>query len=1294
MKKAYLTIFFLALAVGVFAQSTSGKAFITWTNNVQDLNNNLEKVDQPYFEGVFYDNLLSCPQYIITYKNKSPIKDGEINLYNEEFEPLTESDYNFIKKANLSKNYKVEKIIKQSGRDNFITFLIPAFIFNPTTLQWQKIKRFDYNISTSNNSDIVADEFFFRSGTTSPLNEGTWYKIGVTSTGIQKLTKDFFTNNNINITGVNPKNIRVFGYAQGMLPESISEYTPASLTEIKGYFEGETDNSFDNGDHLLFFATGANVWDYNTTTQIHEHKKHLYSDTAYYLLNIGNIPAQRIETANLPTGLANAEIKSYPWHQFYEVDQTNLIKTGRDWYGDYFNFTSKRNYSFTIPELYQSEKIHFKAKLAIRSTLSPNNNVYFRANNSLIHSKLNISNVSTSYTSNYAVLITEKDSFNISGNNLSFQIEYTSPTTGSEAWLDYLEIHAKSKLKLTGTSLLFDNDQNIGIGKLSNFKISDINSSTQIWNVTNPYNAEIIPYSLKEDTGNFTFQTDSAGTFIAFNPTGTKSPFVSGKISNQNLTGLTDVDYILITPNALKSSTEKLANYHQINSNLTTAVVTIDQVYNEFSGGTPDITAIRNFCKYLYENASSPTSRIKYLFLMGDGSYDPKNRELNNLNYIPTFQSNNSVSPTASFVSDDYFAMLDDAGGIYSAGSAVDIGIGRFPARNSTDAAGFVDKAIHYMNSSKTKNVGTNTDIRSTHGNWKNKMLFVADDGSTSDGYTSAHVTQTEMIIDAILAEDSSFNVNKVYLDSYVKNSTAGGGRYPDVNREIHEAMQGGVFFVSYIGHGGEVGWADERILDIEEITSWDNMDAMPLFLTATCEFSRYDDPARTSAGEYTILNSKGGAIAMITTTRLVYGGITNNIGFSINFFQQGLNEYNGSMPRLGDVIRLTKTVSPLGSNYNNRKFALLGDPAMKLAYPKYSVATTKINGVNISSSPDTLKALSLIKIEGEIRDENNAIINLNGYVYPTVYDKLNQLTTLDNNNANSVVNFENRNNILYSGLASVTDGKFSFEFIVPKDINYSYGKGRISYYFTNDTIDGKGYNEQITVGGSSSNLNSDLEGPQLQLFMNDTNFIFGGTTTSSPDIYAVVNDLSGINTTGNSLGHDITAVLDDDYANPIILNDYYESTLDDYQNGKVTYPLSNIADGKHNLRLKIWDVNNNSSEAYTEFIVANEADLALNYVLNYPNPFTTSTNFFFEHNQPNQDLEVLIKIYTISGKLIKSIPTQINSNGNLKSNPIHWDGLDDFGDRIGRGVYIYQVSVSSPDGKSAEKIEKLVILQ
>lgn len=1285
---AILLVFF---AFTINAQTNSAnKTSIAWQDDFPEFINNATTVKKPYFLKAFYPTAESFPEFIITKRYNSSLRSASIIINNMVFDD-TPGAYNSLK------IYKKEPytILKKSGDYTIAEFHIPTYYNTQGSLK--RLIEFDFFIKTKSGNEIEALSRPTRSSNTSSMATGDWYRILVKNTGIQKLSAAFFNNAGISLKGVNPNNIRIFGYAEGLLPENPISNTPETLPEIPTYIEGAGDGVFDNSDYLLFFAKGPHVWEWNESSKSFYHEKHLYTDSVYYYINIGTETRKSIETAPTEINAPNLNFSTYEYHDFHEKDEVNLIKTGKQWLGDYFDIANslKHQFNFSFPNKVSTSKVIFKARTAVRSTTSSGNNLYFRANGSTIHTESSISPVSTSYTANYVTMNEVTDSFAFTGSSLNFEMEYGYPTSGSVAWLDYIEVKTECNLDLSSGSLYFAQPKSVGSGNISKFSISNASANTVVWDVTNPYETKIIPGNLAGADYEFTVKTDSIKYLFAYNNTNLPAPTYIKKINNQDLLSLTDIDYIIITTSQFKSYAQEIADLHSNIDGLTSEVVELQDVYDEFSNGHQDITAIRNFMKYLYNNASSSDSRIKYLMLFGDGSYDPRNRVFNNNDIIPTFQSTNSISPTGSFTSDDYYGMLDDAGGIYEISASVDIGIGRFPARNTTDAQGFVAKVKNYVNSSKLKAYDglTGTDIKSTYGDWKNNLLFVADDGSSADNYTNAHMSQTEMIVDALLSEDSTFNINKVYLDAYPKLSTSGGGRYPDVNTEIRVNMEKGQFFTSYIGHGGEIGWADERVLIVSDILDWKNFDALPLFVTATCEFSRYDDPERTAAGEYVILNPNGGAISMLTTTRLVYGGISNNIGFSINFFEAALNELNGEMPRLGDVVKLAKQNSPIGINYNNRKFALLGDPAMKLAYPKYKVVTTKING-NTDLQADTLNALEKIKIEGEIRDKNNNLVNLNGFVYPEVYDKLQEITTLDNNNKNSTFTFETRKNIIYKGISTVTNGKFSFEFVVPKDINYLFGNGKISYYFANDTVDGKGYTEKIIVGGSTNNVLNDDEGPVVQLFMNDSNFIFGGLTDENPSIYALISDSNGINTSGTSLGHDITAVLDEDFSNPIILNNFYTTNLNDYTNGKITYPLSDLSEGNHTLSLKAWDVNNNSGSGYTEFVVSKNAKLALERVLNYPNPFTTSTNFYLEHNQTNENLQVNIQIFTLSGKVVKTINTNINTAGNLKPTPINWDGLDEFGDKIGRGVYIYQVEIKNTSGDTAKKLEKLVILQ
>jgi hypothetical protein len=629
-----------------------------------------------------------------------------------------------------------------------------------------------------------------------------------------------------------------------------------------------------------------------------------------------------------------------------------------------------------------------------------------------------------------------------------------------------------------------------------------------------------------------------------------------------------------------------------------------------------------------------------------------------------------------SIATDEYYGFLDDGEGTGAGNSMLDIGIGRLVVSTSESAHAMVNKIIHYA-----------TGDEAVFGSWRNVVCFVADD---EDG--NMHMEdQAEKMATRLDTSYGWLNVDKIYLDAYPQISTSGGQRAPAVNEAINNRISKGALVINYTGHGGESGWAHERILEIADINSWTNYDKLPIFITATCEFSRYDDPTRTSAGELVYLNQNGGGLALFTTARATYG--SPNFELNNAMYDYMFEEVDGEYLRFGDIIRNAKNKSG-GISDNDRKFILIGDPALMLAYPEHNVQTIKINDVQVSELGDTIKALQKVTVSGSVNGENgNVLSTFNGILRPTVFDKPTQVVTLVSDPDSDPFTFELLMAILYKGKANVKNGYFSFSFIVPKDIAYNYGYGKISYYVNNAESDGTGYYDNVIIGGYDNNVPPDNTGPEIELYMNDENFVFGGMTDETPIMLAFVNDSSGVNTVGTGIGHDIVCTIDNDVNKSYVINDYYESEIDSYSSGVINYPLSKLAAGNHSLNLKVWDVHNNSSVAYTEFVVAESAELAIDHVLNYPNPFTTSTAFFFEHNKPNSMLEAQVQIYTMTGILIKTIDEIVITHG-YRSEPIYWDGLDDFGDRIGRGVYLYKVRVRSQDGTYAEQLEKLVILR
>ncbi|HFC00045.1 MAG TPA: type IX secretion system sortase PorU, partial [Phaeodactylibacter sp.] len=713
---------------------------------------------------------------------------------------------------------------------------------------------------------------------------------------------------------------------------------------------------------------------------------------------------------------------------------------------------------------------------------------------------------------------------------------------------------------------------------------------------------------------------------------------------------------------------EKLRDHRMSHSNINVTIVRLDQIYNEFASGAADVTAIRDFAKMLLDRSD----QFKYLLLFGDGSFDYKNitglnrsddGETNN-NIIPPYETNRSLHTIYAFPSDDYFGLLSEGEGTPNLTGKLDIAIGRLPFKNEEEATDMVDKIIHYDTSPNTL------------GDWKNRIAFVGDDEDSGK-----HSIDANGVSNLLKSEHKVYNHEKIFLDAYQQVSTSGGQRFPDAVSDINRNIFKGLLSINYLGHGGGSGWAQERILQRQQILNWDNFDKLPLMITATCSFTGYDDPNSVTAGELCMLNKKGGVIGLFTTVRAVFSNSNKELTEAVfrNMFDRGAN---GEIFTIGDISRIAK--NELGDTENKRKFALIGDPSMRLALPKYNISTTKINGnVVDTSSQDTIQALQKVTIEGQIEDfDGNILTDFNGKIFPTIFDKSTTVRTLGQDEGSLIFDFDLQKNVIFKGVASVTNGKFTFTFIVPKDINYSYGFGKISYYAHDGvSTDAAGYYDKITIGGTNPNAIADNQPPVVEVYMNSEEFVFGGITDENPVLLVQLSDDNGINVVGNSIGHDLTGVLNENTQNTYILNDFYESALDDYTKGTVRYPLSNLKEGRHKIKVRAWDISNNSAEGYTEFIVANSAEAALKHVLNYPNPFMENTSFQFEHNLPNQVVDVQIRVFSVSGRLVKTIEEQLMTEG-TRITGITWDGTDEYGDQLGRGVYLYKVKIGGIDAR------------
>ena len=1130
----------------------------------------------------------------------------------------------------------------------------------------------------------------------SVLNGGNWYRIGIVNTGIYQLNYSFLKTIGIDVNNTDPNLIQVYGNGGGQLPYANATPRLKDLVQNPVLLKKDTlDGKFNPNDYLLFYASDQTTWTYSSANcPNYHHQMNLYSDTTYYFITVGTSPSKKISTAAVPSAAPSITVTGFDDYAHSETNSTNnvsLIQSGKQWYGFHFNVQTSFDYNLNIPNIDASVPatvhVDFFGRYNAAST--------YQVTAGGATASINPSAVNTGlYFGDYGS--PASTCFSVPNPPGNLDVNITQLTAGADGWLNYIEVNFRRKLTMVGNQMSFRDASSVGAGNVSQFVLNSSNPLS-IWDVSAPTNAVAMSTSFTNNAVSFVAKTDSLHEYIAFVGSNFQQPIYVGRVGNQNLHGLSQADLLIITHPLFIQQANELAEFHEQNDHLNTVVVTTPQIYNEFSSGSQDVSAIRDFIKMFYDRSTSYTDLPKYVLLFGTGSYDNLYRTPGNTNFIPTYQSDNSYSPTDSYVSDDFYGLLDYNEGQWTdtSTSLIDIGIGRLTVSNIGDAQAVVNKILHYnakgpAGAPIVPNACLSTPTTTPFGDWRNTICFVAD----------AYVPDCDIHAQQADAEATNENnlypvnnVDKIFLDAYPVVGTPGGDTYPAAEAAINSRVSNGALIINYTGHGGQVGWSHDRVLGINDIQSWTNINAMPLFVTATCEFSTYDNPAYVSAGEDILLNPNGGGIALFSTVRLVFSSPNYTMN---NIFYDSLYSRlpTGDLPRLGDQIRMTKVGS--GPGVNGRNFTLLGDPAVRLAFPFYNVITDSINGDKLTGNlvKDTVKAMSKMTVSGHLVDQQGNILSgYNGYLFPTVYDKFSTITTLANGGGCvTPMNFQLQKNILYKGLVSVKNGKYNFSFIVPRDINYQYGQGKISYYAENMNFDGNGYTNQFIIGGSAKNAVTDNQGPGIKLYMNDPNFVPGGETTQNPYLYALLKDSSGINTVGNGIGHDLMAYVDGNTQNAIVLNGFYQADLNSFKSGTVRYPFSNLPPGKHTVTLKAWDVYNNSSSASLDFMVANNSGLTLAHVYNYPNPFTTHTSFIFEYNRCCEQIDVEIQILTVTGKVVKTIHNQVITDS-FRAPGIDWDGKDEFGHNIGRGVYVYHLKIRSSDGATADKFEKLVVL-
>ena len=1108
----------------------------------------------------------------------------------------------------------------------------------------------------------------------SVLAAGNWTQIGVTREGVFKVTATALAQAGISSENISSNSIRLFGNGGAMLPENNREPRADDLTENALEMVDGGDGIFNGTDYFLFYSTGPHPWIKDTLTRLWQHQTNLYSDTAYYYLTIGG-NGRRISPQTAQPA-ATVTVREMDDRFYQELELENVLASGKNWLGTKLgaqpgqSLTTTLSIPFTLMNTQQP--VTLISQLAARSVGAPT--TFRLLQQSLSVQETSLPAVSGQFLETYATQGKQLSRFlPAASSNLSIQIQMASTNPAAIGWIDWIEVFARRQLAFAGSGTLFFRDtRSVNSGATAAFEIQQVptGAGAFVWDVTNPFN----PVKMNTtQSGNLMQWVNGASTlreYAAGILSALPEPILLGKVANQDLHNSSPVRMLVITQASLLSEANRLAEYHRVRDGISAIVVTTQQIYHEFSGGNPDPTALRDFVKMYYDKARSTGSlRPEYLLLLGSGSYDYKRKKIQEGNLVPVYESPESLDPLRTYTSDDFFGLLDDGEDFSAmrAGDGLDIAIGRLPAVNLAEATRIVNKIIRYQQPA-------------SQGSWRMQTLFIADDRDNN-----LHFNDAQQITASAFQTNPLLNIQKVYLDAFPIISSSGGDRYPQVNETIVNQCFRGALVVNYTGHGNYLRLADEAVFTAEEVKRFNNPNRLPLFITASCDFAPHDNPAVVSLGDRVLKNDSTGGIALLTTTRPVFA--YSNLQMNDQYLKVGMQkDAAGNYLSLGKSVLLAKNtiLSTTGDVLNNRKFTLLGDPALTLAFPKNNIRLTRLNGKPITGN-DTLKALGRYTCEGELADSRGVqLTNFNGIVELSLYDQPQLLKTLGNRSGSTAAVYNQQTSVLFRGTATVQGGKFRINFVVPKDISYALGKARFSMYATGENADAGGVDTSISIGGILPVAGKDEEGPAIRLYLNDTAFREGGLSNESPLLIALLEDSSGINASGNGIGHDITAWLDENTQNSFVLNEYYQADIDSYQKGKLAFRLPELAEGRHQITLKAWDLANNSSLKTLEFWVKKQEKLVFGRVMNYPNPFSSGTTFSVEHNRPGVPMRLEITIYDILGRLVRQIQQPITGSGS-RNIQVQWTGEGASGAKLAKGIYIYHLKlISEPESASA----------
>ncbi len=1112
----------------------------------------------------------------------------------------------------------------------------------------------------------------------SVLASGKWVRFDVTTEGIYKITKSQLISWGIDPDASSPRTIKIYGGSGEPLNEKVTASSPVDLTELAIFVQGESDDRFDEADYILVYCTGTSFVKYDTTAKYVKRVLHPYDSKNYYWLTAGGAPGKRMKAKNGSQASAGAVIQTTSEALiFYDEDKINIGHSGRFFFGDEFSEVVKsRTYTNRLDGIVTGTPINYKYSFANTST--DRLNLAFRENNIQFFSK-NIAG-----TSFDPYLFGSLDSGNVNytpsaafpDERSVLTITFGANNSTAYGYLDFFEIRYTRSLRVSDDEIAFYTNPLTGGSanieyQLNNFSNSDI----YVFDVSDYADVRIITNPVMQSGGEYRFNATETAPFrskyYAVTSAKIKQPGAAIEIANQNITGdITGAELIIITNKIFRDPVQRLKAHRETNQrySVSTKVFYQDEIFNQFSAGVQDVSAIRNFVKYAYDNWAVKPS---YILMFGDGDYDYKNIEGKSQNYLLTYQSVNTLDEADStFSTDDFYVWVDGDD------RKQDLAIGRITASVLTEADNIIDKIIAY-------------DKSTDKGLWRNLITLIADDHLTSQGRDGAPNTQqSEQLSNNPIYIPTSFDQKKIYLVTYPTTQTNLGRRKPEVNDAIIEAFNSGTLIINYIGHGSPELWAHEQVFVKSSTIPMLENSRLPFLTAATCDFGYFDKVDYESATDEMLLKKKGGIIGGFTAVRLVYS--FQNAQLSQEFYRNLLNSPRGAnnLPiSIGGAMFATKQVY---YQVNDIKYHIFGDPSMRLLEPQFESGLTSVNNADPEITVVPVKALSSVNIKGNIKKADGSVwSDFNGEAIISVYDSQTKMYLPD---IGPVDSMSIQGGLIFRGRVSVTNGQFNSDFVVPKDISYENKRGKVVVYFFNETSDGIGSTNNIIVGGTDATAVNDGKGPEVSVFFDNEEYDNSLLVNPNSMLIIKLNDETGLNTTGTGIGHKLEGILTGSTESTVDLSGFFTGDLDSGgKSGKINYRFNNLETGEYALKVKAWDVFNNLSVSESSFKVVSSAEPVIDYVMNYPNPFHSGTWFTFQHNI-NELIDVKIIVYSVAGRKI----TEIEKNWiNDRFVRVEWDGRDKDGDLLSNGTYLYKIIVKSSSGSfSREVLGKLAIIR